>query len=182
VTKRVISYEEPVDPGLVDWASSYLNEVLGGMDVGARALRAKLAAPELPATERQFLNSLGSAFDVLDDELYVEGASRLLSEHRFQELPQLADLMSALEQRVQLLHVLRDSLSEPSVYLHIGRENPAPELRSLTLVAANYGVARRNLGAVSVIGPVRMDYPTAITAVRQAARELSRFVSELYDE
>ena len=34
VTKRVISYETPVDPGLVEWASSYLNETLGGLDVG----------------------------------------------------------------------------------------------------------------------------------------------------
>ena len=25
VTKRVISYDEPVDPGLVDWAGSYLS-------------------------------------------------------------------------------------------------------------------------------------------------------------
>ena len=38
VTKRVISYDEPVDPGLVDWAASYLNEALGGMDVGSRML------------------------------------------------------------------------------------------------------------------------------------------------
>jgi heat-inducible transcriptional repressor len=50
------------------------------------------------------------------------------------------------------------------------------------LVAANYGLARRNLGAVSVIGPLRMDYPKAIISVRQAARELSRFVAEVYDE
>ena len=49
-------------------------------------------------------------------------------------------------------------------------------------MAANYGLARRNLGAVSVIGPLRMDYPSAIIAVRQAARELSRFVAEVYDE
>ena len=33
-----------------------------------------------------------------------------------------------------------------------------------------------------VLGPVRMDYPVAITAVREAARELSRFVAEVYDE
>ena len=49
-------------------------------------------------------------------------------------------------------------------------------------MAANYGLARRNRGAVSVIGPVRMDYPGAIGAVRDAARELSRFVAEVYDE
>ena len=53
---------------------------------------------------------------------------------------------------------------------------------SVSIVAANYGLARRNLGAVSVIGPVRMDYPGAIGAVRDAARELSRFVAEVYDE
>ncbi|MDQ4049752.1 MAG: heat-inducible transcription repressor HrcA, partial [Actinomycetota bacterium] len=106
----------------------------------------------------------------------------LLSEHRFQELPQLSELMEALERRVVLLSIMRASMSESNVYLRIGNENPTPELRSVSMVAANYGLARRNLGAVSVLGPVRMDYPRAIMAVRQAALELSRFVGEVYDE
>ena len=67
------------------------------------------------------------------------------------------------------------------MYKRQGQENPTPELQSVSIVAANYGLARRNLGAVSVIGPVRMDYPHAIGAVREAARELSRFVEEVYD-
>jgi heat-inducible transcriptional repressor len=186
VTKRVISYEEPVDPGLVGWAASYLNEALGGMDVGSRMLLAKLSGPALAASERDFLATLLPAFTDLEQtagsNLFMEGASRLLSEHRFQELSQIAGLMEVLEHRRALLGVLRASLTEPSVYLRIGHENPTPELQSLSIVAANYGLARRNLGAVSVIGPVRMDYPGAIGAVREAARELSRFVAEVYDE
>jgi heat-inducible transcriptional repressor len=186
VTKRVISYDEPVDPGLVAWSGSYLNEVLGGMDVGARLVGAKLADPQLGQAERAFLSTLAPVFteleDTAGDTLFVDGAARLLAEQRFQELSQLSDLMNALEQRVALLSLLRESLEEPSVYLRIGRENPRPELRSLSIVAANYGVPRRNLGAVSVVGPVRMDYPRAIIAVRQAASELSRFVGEVYDE
>jgi heat-inducible transcriptional repressor len=186
VTKRVISYEEPVDPGLVAWAASYLNEALGGMDVGSRMLLGKLTAPGLSAAERDFLGTLSPAFTDLEQtagsNLFMEGASRLLSEHRFQELSQIAGLMEVLEHRRALLGVLRASLTEPSVYLRIGHENPTPELQSLSIVAANYGLARRNLGAVSVIGPVRMDYPGAIGAVREAARELSRFVAEVYDE
>jgi heat-inducible transcriptional repressor len=186
VTKRVISYDSPVDPGLVDWAGSYLNEALGGLDVGSRALQSRLAAPELSAGEQGFLATLTPAFTELEDTaentLFVEGAARLLSEHRFQELSQIGALMEVLEHRRALLGVLRESLFEPSVYLRIGSENAAPELRSMSLVAANYGVARRNLGAVSVIGPLRMDYPGAIIAVRQAATELSRFVAEVYDE
>jgi heat-inducible transcriptional repressor len=35
---------------------------------------------------------------------------------------------------------------------------------------------------VSVIGPVRMDYGTAIPSVREAALQLSRFVEDVYDE
>ncbi len=186
VTKRVVSYDDPVDAGLLDWAGSYLNEALGGMDVGARLLLAKLVDPGLSQAEREFLATLAPAFTELEDTagetLFVDGAARLLSEHRFQELPQLAGLLGVLEHRVALLAVLRDSLSEPSVYLRIGEENRAPALKSLSMVAANYGLARRNLGAVSVIGPLRMNYPRAITAVRQAAAELSRFVGEVYDE
>jgi heat-inducible transcriptional repressor len=186
VTKRVIPYEDPLDPGLVAWAGSYLNEVLGGMDVGARMLGSKLSDPGLDEAERAFLATLAPVFteleDTAGDTLFVDGAARLLSEHRFQELSQLGDLMNVLEQRVALLSLLRESLEEPSVYLRIGHENPRPELQSLSLVAANYGLPARNLGAVSVVGPVRMDYPRAIQAVRQAASELSRFVAEVYDE
>lgn len=186
VTKRVISYDHPLDSGLVGWAASYLNEALGGLEVGARMVGAKLTDPSLPGAEREFLGTLAGAFTELEDSagdtLFVDGAARLLTEHRFQELPQLSDLMNVLERRVALLAVMRASLSEPSVYLRIGRENEAPELRSLSMVAANYGLARRNLGAVSLLGPVAMDYPGAIIAVRQAAAELSRFVGEVYDE
>jgi heat-inducible transcriptional repressor len=186
VTKRVISYEEPVDLGVVAWAASYLNEELGNMDVGSRMVLAKLNDPALNPAERDFLATLAPAFTELEqtaeNNLFMEGAARLLSEHRFQELSQIAGLLQVLEHRRALLGVLRASLTEPSVYLRIGAENPTPELQQLSIVAANYGVARRNLGAVSVIGPVRMDYPVAIGAVREAARELSRFVAEVYDE
>jgi heat-inducible transcriptional repressor len=186
VTKRVISYEEPVDPGLVNWAPSYLNEVLDGLAVGARMVHQKLASPDLSEMERRFLATLAPAFteleEMAEDTLYVGGATRLMSEHRLQELSQINDLMQLLERRVALLSVLRSALVAPSVYLRIGTENEQPELRTLSVVAANYGIATRNLGAVSVLGPVWMDYPRAISSVRQAALELSHFVSDLYDE
>jgi heat-inducible transcriptional repressor len=185
VTKRVIGYDAPVDPGVVKWAGSYLNEVLGGMGLGAQMLHIKLFSPDLSDAERHFLETLSPAFTELEetaeDTLYVGGAQRLLSEDRLQELSQIGDLMQVLERRVALLSMLQNALEEPSVYLRIGAENEAPELHSVSVVAANYGLPNRNLGAVSVLGPVRMDYPQAIAAVRQAAHELSRFVAELYE-
>src|SRR4051812_29138642 len=55
VSKRVVSYDAPVDPGLVSWAHSYLNEVLTGMGLGARMLHKRLEDPALGAHERRFL-------------------------------------------------------------------------------------------------------------------------------
>ena len=186
VSKRVFTYDQPLDPGLVDWAVSYLNEELRGMGLGARMLHGRLTSPELSETERRFLATLAPAFteleDTAEDTLFVEGTARLLSEDRLGELTQLDGLMRVLEQRVALLRVMRSALDEPRVYLRIGRENEAPELRSLSVVGARYGLASRQLGAVSVLGPVRMDYATAIVSVRQAAAELSRLVAGIYDE
>ena len=185
VSKRVFTFDRPVDPGLADWAGAYMNEQLVGMGVGSRMLQAKLNDPALRPTERAFIAQLAPAFTELamtaESTLYVEGAARLLSEHRFQDVSQLNELLDALERRVSLLGVLSRALDERDIYVRIGGENEMPALRSLSLVAGNYGLPQRNLGTVSVIGPMRMDYARAIMTVREAALQLSRFVEDIYE-
>ncbi|MDP9227972.1 MAG: heat-inducible transcription repressor HrcA, partial [Actinomycetota bacterium] len=104
------------------------------------------------------------------------------SDQHAADLPHAEVLMRALEHRVNVLRTLRSALDERSVFAWIGGENPQPELRSVSFVGANYGLGYRNLGAVGVIGPLRMDYGTAIASVREAASELSRFFEAVYDE
>jgi heat-inducible transcriptional repressor len=185
VTKRLFNFDRPVDSGLVEWASSFLNERLDGLALGARMAGDRLDDPELGPAERGFLVELRDAFAGLEqraaDDLYVEGAARLLSVEHAPDLPHAEALMRALERRANLLRVLRSALDERSVFLWIGDENPAPELRSVSVVGANYGLGYRNLGTVGVVGPLRMDYATAIASVREAAGELSRFFETVYE-
>ena len=185
VNKRVFTFSGPVDPGLVEWGASYLNERLGGMGLGARMIADRLADPELGSTEIAFLDEIRGAFTDLeqraDENLYVDGAARLLSEQRVGEVPHVDALMDALERRASLLRMLRSALDERSVFLWIGAENPEPELRSVSVVGANYGLGYRNLGAVGVVVPLRMDYATAIVSVQEAAGELSRFFETVYE-
>jgi heat-inducible transcriptional repressor len=185
VTKRVFTFNAPVDPGLAQWAAEYLNERLTGMGLGARMLHSRLADPSLGATERAFLERLAPAFTELaetaEHTLYFDGAARMIAEHRFQDLSQINELMGMLERRVVLLDLLRSALSERDVLVRIGSENQMPALQSLALVAAGYGLPARKLGTVSVIGPVRMDYAGAIGTVREAALQLSRFIADVYE-
>jgi heat-inducible transcriptional repressor len=185
VTKRVFTFEAPVDAGLAQWAAEYLNERLTGMGLGARMLHSRLSDPSLGPREQAFLDRLAPAFTELaetaEHTLYVDGAARLLSEHRFQDLSEINELMTMLERRVALLDLLRAALSERDVLVRIGSENELPALHSLALVAAGYGLPARKLGTVSLIGPVRMDYAGAIRTVREAALQLSRFIEDVYE-
>jgi heat-inducible transcriptional repressor len=184
VSKRVLTFDAPVDNGLVAWASEFLNEELVGLGLGARKLRTRLADPSMGPTERTFLDRLVPVFTELaetaEDSLYVDGAARLLSEHRFQDLSQINELMYMLEGRVVLLDMLRKALDERNVIVRIGAENSAPAMRSLAMVTAGYGLPLRPLGTVSLIGPVAMDYASTISIVRDAALQLSRFIEDVY--
>lgn len=185
VIRRVFEFGRPVDRGLVEWASSYLNESLSGLGVGARMIATRLADPGLSGVEADFIATLGTTFTEFVGEgggdLYLEGTSHLLSEAHLPDLPHADELMTALERRAGMLQMLRSSLDQRSVYLWIGGENPQPELRSVSVIGANYGLGHRNLGAIGVVGPLRMDYATAIASVRHAARELSRYFETVYD-
>ena len=186
VSKRIFMFERPVDPGLAAWAAAYLNEQLTGMDLGARTLQRRLHDPTLQPPERAFLDSLMPAFTELaataQDTLYVDGAARLIAEHRLDDLDQINELMTVLERRRDLLSVLRRALSERDVLVRIGAENETPQLQSMALVAAAYGLPARKLGTVSLMGPVRMDYAQAIGMVREAAHQLSRYIETVYED
>jgi len=186
VMKGVMDWPSRVDSGLVEWARTYLNETFKGQALTARLIRRALDNPELSVREAQFLHALGPAFENLVDEhvgeeLYVGGASRLLSEPCIQDLASLRDLLSLLEERCLLLHVLRAALGSGTVLVRIGSEHEAAALQPFSVVAASYGLPQRSLGTVSLVGPTRMDYERAIATVKETAQILSDLVGERYE-
>lgn len=184
VTKRVFAFDRPVDRGLADWAGAFLNERLVGSAVGARMIASRLDDPSLGSLERSFLEVLAPAITELDEPaggIYVGGRARFMADQRHLDLLAIDHLMATLEERYALLDMLRGALSRNQVYLRIGEELPDRNLAGLSMVAANYGIPRRNLGTVSLFGPTRMDYRLAMATVREAAQILSRYVEEVFE-
>jgi heat-inducible transcriptional repressor len=187
VTKRLASFDEPVDPGLANWARQYLNEQLVGVQLGTQLLRRRLDDPGLSSVERAFVERLRPAFTELvapnEQRLFVGGAAGLLDDVRSDEVVAYRGLLELLERRRALLDVLAESLDpRRRPFVRVGVEISNPALHELALVGAAYGISSRTLGAVSLVGPIRMDYEKAIRSVRAAASELSRFSEDLFGE
>jgi heat-inducible transcriptional repressor len=184
VSKRRYSFSVPVDPGLVTWAGDYLRERLVGVRLRSHALAKTFSEPGLSTRERAFLEIVRSAFDDVEEErqLYVGGAAGLLDELRAEEIGAYRSLIDALEKRAALLDVLAQSFGQDRPFARVGDELESSGLHDLALVGATYGYANNTLGAVSLLGPLRMDYEKALRSVRSAAHELSRFVEEVYSE
>ncbi len=183
VSKRVFGFEETVDPGLASWAREYLNERIAGLQPGTRLFRQRFEDPALSPRERAFLDRLRPAFTELlhlDQRLYVGGAAGLLDDVRAEDLGAYRHLLEVLEKRAALLEILGDILDPRRPFVRVGEELENPALRDVALVGVSYGLSNRVLGAVSLLGPLRMDYDKAIRSVRAAASELSRFVEEVY--
>ena len=114
--------------------------------------------------------------------LYVGGAAALLGEARADELDACHRLLDLLERRASVLDLLSDALDPRRPVVRVGPEIEGAELHDVSYVAASYGLGNRQLGAVGLLGPLRMDYETAIRSVRTAAFELSRLVQDVYEE
>jgi heat-inducible transcriptional repressor len=185
VTSLRHAFPEPVDPGLVAWAGDYLSERLVGARIGSRAVKLVFDEPGLGPREAAFLLVLREAVEQAGDEdreLFVGGTAGLLDEMRAEEIGAYRSLMDALEKRAALLDVLAQRLDPRRPFARVGEELEQPGLRELALVGSTYGLAHQTLGAVSLLGPLRMDYEKALRSVRAAAHELSRFVEDVYAE
>jgi heat-inducible transcriptional repressor len=186
VSKRLFALAEPVDAGLALWAGEYLNDQLSGLELGSAVLRRRFEDAALAPREREFIELLRPAFTELsgedDQRLFVGGAASLLGEVRADELEACQRLLEALEKRAAILEMLGETLGSRRPFVRVGGELENHALRDVALVGASYGLSTRTLGAVSLVGPLRMDYEKAIRSVRAAAHELSRFVESVYED
>jgi heat-inducible transcriptional repressor len=110
-----------------------------------------------------------------EEKIIVGGASNLTAADFSRGL---REVLEALEEQVVLMRLLGESDDQSSVTVRIGAENDVLGLRAASVVAAGYGSVDRPLAKLGVVGPTRMDYPTAMGAVRAVARYTGQILAE----
>lgn len=184
VKQQMLNLAEPLDQQALNEASDRLNQLFTGLT----ADQIKVRFSELPlfeATVAELVVGIMLRADARPaGTVYRDGLSDVLQEPEFAEGDQAHGLVRVMEERSFLEAVLADALSPEvgSIRVLIGGEGRWDELSACSLVLGRYGVAGFATGALGVVGPTRMLYGRAISAVRFVSGMLSDMVYDMYAE
>jgi heat-inducible transcriptional repressor len=133
-----------------------------------------LEPAQRPNAAAVFSVILESLVERADERVVVGGAANLTTADFSRGL---RDVLESLEEQVVLMRLLGESGDQPSLTVRIGSENPVDSLRNTSVVAAGYGTGDQVLARLGVLGPTRMDYPTAMGAVGAVARYVGQILA-----
>jgi heat-inducible transcriptional repressor len=179
VEQRAVELPGPVGDDSITHLRAVLNAYLDGRKLTEVAsvvdeLPERVDPVERPTAAAVFSVILETLVDRYEERVVVGGAANLASADFSKGLH---EVLEALEEQVVLMRLLGESGDQASVTVRIGAENQVEGLQSTSLVAAGYGSGELALARLGVLGPTRMDYPTAMGAVRAVARYVGQILA-----
>jgi heat-inducible transcriptional repressor len=181
VEQRPVELPETTDDAAAGQLRAVLNAYLDGKKLTDVATVVAELPERIPPDDRRnaaavFSVILESLVERNEERVVVGGAANLANADFSLGL---RDVLESLEEQVVLMRLLGESVDQSSVTVQIGAENPVEGLRTTSLVAVGYGYGTGDgaIARLGVIGPTRMDYPTAIGAVRAVARYVGQILA-----
>ena len=113
-------------------------------------------------------------------EIYRDGLMDILRQPEFVAVDRMQQLLEVLEQRTMLEDLLQSLAPAHGVQVVIGSEGGREELNDYSLVMARYGIEGEASGVVGVIGPMRMQYSRAVSAVSYVSVMLDDLMMRFY--
>ncbi|MCM3900556.1 MAG: heat-inducible transcriptional repressor HrcA, partial [Pyrinomonadaceae bacterium] len=192
IHNKVIRLTDDITQDELDSTARYLNAEFSGKSLLAirseivelmkeeKALYDKLLRNAVLLCESSLAGEEGGGGDV-----YVDGASNILTKPDFVDIERMRDLFRTFEEKSRLLKVLNECVSHDTqsfpgdVHVVIGREHPASSLRSCALITAPYRMGSDDsVGTLGVVGPMRIEYARIMAMVNYMAR----LIEQRFDE
>lgn len=162
----------------------HVNRHLVGLDLtGIRRERLRLYARPVAHSEL-----LGEVVDTIvrifteeqQDRVFLGGTANILRQPEFGDPGRAMAVLDLVERGAELLALIGGAMDLDRVRVMIGQENRLPDTQDISVIATAYGVGDEAYGSVGLLGPTRMDYGRAISAVRCIADNLSRSLRALH--
>jgi len=180
VEQRTVELPTPIGEESITQLRAILNACLDGRKLADVAMVVAELPERVPQIERP---NAAAVFSVIVETLVERHEERVVFGGAANLTPAdfsrgLREVLEALEEQVVLMHLLGESGDHAALTVRIGSENDVQGLRSTSLVATGYGAGDQSLARLGVLGPTRMDYPTAMGAVRAVARYVGQILAE----
>jgi len=177
---RVFTQEE------LDATAGFLNRNYSGWTLDA--IRTDLL--QKLATDRERYETLAQSALTLCDpgilaetstqQIYVEGAAQFVGTPEFADQTHLRELLAAIEEKHRLVSVLNACIETPEpVFVQIGIKEISQAGHNLALISAPYSGHDQVQGSLGVLGPTRIDYERAMTAVAYVAQLFSEALQKI---
>lgn len=162
--------------------TNYLNGIIGAKDLDQIL---NVIQPMVPAeliddralVQQVYQAVCSTARGLAENKVFLEGATHILRQREFQDLLRLEQLLSALEQSSVLFQVFSRALLGEEVTVIIGQEAAVEAMYECSIVTSMYRVGGRTGGYIGVVGPTRMRYDQAVSAVGMMSRSLTSLLS-----
>jgi heat-inducible transcriptional repressor len=178
---KVIHVRQDITPDDLIRYGNYLNELFQGRtisEVRAHIIREmKLAREKFDALYRKALLLAQKTFVDDERELFVDGTLNILHQPDFSDLSTLRELFKIVDERSKLLDLLDKVTGEGGIKIVFGLET-LEDFPYCGLISSPYGRGGEALGAVGIIGPLRMDYARMIPVVDYTAQMLTEVLKK----
>ena len=179
VEQRTVELPGVIGEDGITQLRAVLNACLDGRqlaDVAAVVadLPERVSPVDRPNAAAVFSVIVESLVDRREERVVVGGAANLTTADFSRGLH---EVLEALEEQVVLIRLLGET-GDGTVTVRIGSENEVHGLKSTSMVTTGYGAGEQALARLGVLGPTRMDYPTAMGAVRAVARYVGQILAE----
>ena len=178
VHNRVVPFGEPVSQDELTSIRNYINRNFAGwtlVDIHAdlkRRFEQQSAAYDALLKKLTLLYSKGLLDIEVSPELHMEGTSNLVGLDLHLTREKLRDLFHTLEEKKRILQLLDRFLEQPDgeLAVQVGLADAHPSLRELSLIGVSIPLAGGVFAKIAVLGPMRMNYGKAITAVHHVGQ------------
>lgn len=111
-----------------------------------------------------------------DDVIYLGGAQNILKQPEYSDIEEARNLMSFIEEDDILRKILKKT-NPDEITVRIGREINYDPAAGYSVVSAVYSMGGNIVGAIGLLGPMRMDYAKSIAVVEYITDVLSDVLS-----
>jgi len=113
-------------------------------------------------------------------QIYSDGLANVLRRPEFLDVERVLQVVEMLEHVSLLEPILVRMLNTNGVQIIIGGEGPYQAIDQISLVLSRYGIKHQASGVLGIVGPIRMPYARAISAVHYVAQLVGSLVTDLY--